>query len=342
MQSTKPLSSARGAAPFARVEQGIAAGAAGAAQSPRDPAPWADAEGEALGLVSSTTSHPKPGKTYAEWCISGDMALIDPRGQRSAKCRKSILNASRLLTKRLQAERVRYKCCLITLTYRKTGEWQPKHISAYIHLVRKYLAKRGHDLLGVWKLEMQKRGAVHYHILLWLPKGVTLPFADKQGWWKHGASNQVWVKNAYGYCAKYIGKDEHGMIPKGARMFSLLGLEALEKREIRWWNTPAYIRDQWPMDHDPIRAKGGGWLSRLTGEVLHSGWQFGGFETIEGTRFLRFLKTPTRQHEKPDYSAATKRLDEIGMWSDLANSIQAKTDRIGWLSKMERITGSWQ
>jgi hypothetical protein len=321
---------------------GAAIGAAGAMSSALDPAPVADAVGEAIGLVSSTTSHPAGFKSHGEWLLSGDMAFIDPRGQRSSKCRKSILNASRLFTKRLQAERVRYKCVLITLTYKNVRDWRPKHISSYIHLVRKYLGKRGHDLLGVWKLEMQQRGAVHYHILLWLPKGVTLPFADKQGWWKHGASNQVWVKNAYGYCAKYIGKDEHALIPKGARMFSLLGLQAMEKREIRWWNTPSYVRESWDMGHDPIRAKGGGWLSKLTGEVIQSGWQFGGFETVQGVRHLRFIKRESRPDELIDYSQAAKRQDEINTWETLARSMQLQADRIGWLSNVERMTKSWQ
>lgn len=316
--------------------------ARGGADAVPDPAPGVDAAGETLGLVSFKTSNPGTSKSYGEWLLSGDVALIDPRGQRSSKCRKSILNASRLLTKRLQESRVRYKCCMVTLTYRNTNDWQPRHISSYIHLVRKYLAKRGAPLLGVWKLEMQKRGAVHYHCIFWLPKGITLPFADKQGWWKHGQSNQVWVKNAYGYAAKYIGKDEHALIPKGARMFSLLGLDALEKREIRWWNTPEYIRSAWPIEHDPVRCKGGGWLSRMTGEIKRSGWQFSGFHWLEGVKHIRFIKTPTRQHEKPDYTQATKRDQEIGMWSDLARSLQATTDRVGWLLNVERMTGSWQ
>lgn len=342
MNTTKyRLSDAADSAP-GRAEGACAGCDAGATPRALDPAPAPDAVGEGVGLVSSTTSHPGPLRTYSDWMVSGDLALIDPRGQRSSKCRKSILNASRLIGSRLQSARVRYKCCMVTLTYRKTDEWKAKHISAYIHLVRKYLSKRGHDLLGVWKLEMQKRGAVHYHVLLWLPKGVTLPFADKQGWWKHGQTNQIWVKNAYGYTAKYIGKDEHGLIPKGARMFSLLGLTALEKREIRWWNTPEYIREAWPIEHDPVRAKGGGWLSRLTGEIKRSGWQFSGFQWVEGVKHLRFIKTPTVQHEKQDYKAANNRQGEISMWSDLARSLQMKTDRIGWLMNVERMTGSWQ
>jgi hypothetical protein len=320
-----------------RAESGRAIGAAGASGRPDDPAKGASAAGAAIGLVSSTTSHPEGFRSHGEWLLSGNLAYIDPRGQRSSKCRKSILNASRLMTKRLQAQRVRYKCVLVTLTYRKTDEWAPKHISAYIHLVRKYLGKRGHDLMGVWKLEMQKRGAVHYHVLLWLPKGVTLPFADKQGWWKHGASNQVWVKNAYGYCAKYIGKDEHGMIPKGARMFSLLGLEAMEKREVRWWNSPAYVRESWGIEHDARRAPGGGWLSRLTGEVLQSGWQFSGFEYHEGVKHLRFIQAEHRQHARIDYRAAAARQDEINTWENLGRSLLLQSNRIGWILNVERM-----
>jgi Protein of unknown function (DUF3296). len=37
------------------------------------------------------------------------------------------------------------------------------------------MERRGHKLPYVWVAELQKRGALHYHVLLWLPRGLTLP-----------------------------------------------------------------------------------------------------------------------------------------------------------------------
>lgn len=304
-----------------------------------DPAAGPCAEGAALGLVSSKTSDPL---IAPQDLASKKFVLIDPHQQRAARCKRSILNASRLITHRMQGKKARYQVAFVTLTYRNQEDWSPRHISAFLHRVRQYLKRKGWPLLGLWKAEMQKRGVIHYHLLIWLPRGQNLPKPDKQGWWPWGMTNITRAKNAYGYVAKYLKKEEHAMLPKGARIFSLMGMEKQEKREIRWWNTPKWLREKWPVEHDPQRCKGGGWVSRLTGEISKSSYQFHGFMWHEGRRILKFIKAEAVQREAVDYRQATRRQDEIGMWSDLANSMQLNSDRLGWLKRVEGITGSWQ
>jgi hypothetical protein len=107
---------------------------------------------------------------------------------------------------------------------------------------------------------------------MWLPKGVTLPKPDKRGWWKHGHTKIEWVrKNAAAYIAKYCSKatDSHGF-PKGARMHGCGGLNEAQRIVRSFWNVPRYVREHF--DNNPlmriVRAVGGGWMSKLTGEFL--------------------------------------------------------------------------
>ena len=77
---------------------------------------------------------------------------------------------------------------MLTLTYREVGAWHPRHISELLQRVRVWLRRRGERLRYVWVGELQQRGALHYHVLCWLPRGLTLPKPDKQGWWTHGST----------------------------------------------------------------------------------------------------------------------------------------------------------
>ena len=75
---------------------------------------------------------------------------------------------------------------MVTLTYRDDVDWSPRQVSNYLKCVREWARRKAIFLHYVWVLELTKRGRPHYHVLFWLPKGVSMPKADKQGWWKHG------------------------------------------------------------------------------------------------------------------------------------------------------------
>lgn len=325
-KSSSPDAAAGGAA--ACFAAGIGLPSAAAFASAGGPREAGDA-----GLVSfTTTDTPKP-QTLAASTLAGDSLLVNPHQQRSARCRKTLLNAARIFVKGHQAAKVRYKVIFVTLTYRPGVEWKPNHVSEFVKRTRGYLKRRGVDLLGLWKLEMQQRGAVHYHFMLWVPKGYTLPKPDKQGWWPHGSTKIEWLRNGYGYVAKYVGKEESLTIPKGARMYALLGMDQAGKREIRWWNAPQYVRERFPQEFDPVRNVGGGWVSRLTGEIVTSGYQFGGFQWVQGRRCVILKRADKVPDAVPDYPLMADVLKETQYEAARAEQALWETDRVAWWLK---------
>ena len=95
---------------------------------------------------------------------------------------------------------------MVTLTYREDVEWSPRQVSGYLKCVREWARRKAIFLHYVWVLELTKRGRPHYHVLFWLPKGVSMPKADKQGWWKHGMTRSEWAHSPVGYLCKYTSK----------------------------------------------------------------------------------------------------------------------------------------
>lgn len=178
---------------------------------------------------------------------------------RRKKC--GTITAARLLQEQSQKGGFRYKVAMVTLTYARADSWQPRHVKAFIQACRKYLQRKGYSFRYTWVAELQKRGAVHYHVLIWLPKGLTLPKPDKRGWWPHGSTRIEWVRNAVGYIAKYAAKHESiFLFPKGLRICGSGGLDSKGRTERRWWLSPAWVRRAFALSDDPRPAKGGGYV----------------------------------------------------------------------------------
>lgn len=64
---------------------------------------------------------------------------------------------------------VRRDClpCFVTLTYPKVYSENPKEWKRHLHMFARRLDRKFENVAGIWKLEPQKRGAPHYHLLLW-------------------------------------------------------------------------------------------------------------------------------------------------------------------------------
>lgn len=123
----------------------------------------------------------------------------------------------------------------------------------------------------LWVAELQQRGAVHYHAVVWLPKGVRLPKPDKRGWWRHGSSNIQGVKrSAVGYLMKYVSKGGLGQFPRGCRLCGSGGLDAPASAEFHYWRLPRYMREVMEIGQRAGRVPGGGWMCRETGEMRRS------------------------------------------------------------------------
>lgn len=244
------------------------------------------------GLVPYSTS-----QTQAKACaktdplLSDDVLVVSSGMARYARMKHHLRTASRLVRETMQRRGRRWRAVFITLTYRNTRDWRPKHIASFLDTVRKWSGRAGEKVSYVWVAELQKRGTVHYHIVLWLPSRLMLPRPDKKGWWRHGSTNVQTVKrNAVGYLMNYVSKgavlDDTGhMFPRGARICGSGGLDRLAGLEFHYWRLPRYVRnmldaeslaagpchpDMPGVGRKATRAPGGGWMSRQTGEVVQA------------------------------------------------------------------------
>lgn len=230
--------------------------------------------GAAAGLVSSQTSGTSAGKPIR----------IDREASRLKRLRCSVLTAARLHVQ----EKSRWKVAMLTLTYRPDADWAPGQISSVVRHIRQWLARKGHEMRFVWVQEFTKKGRPHYHLLLWLPLGLTIPKPDKQRWWPWGMTKIEWARNAVGYIAKYASKGDALHQPaKGARMHGNGGLTGGALIEQRWWKLPGWLRERVEPSERVRRAVKGygrGFVNLDSGEVYKSPWVVffkGGYVFIE-------------------------------------------------------------
>ena len=227
----------------------------GALQSAPQVAPQA-------GLVSLKTSD-TPDLTEVE---------IDQKRARLTRLRRSVTVGARLFQFMLGARG--FKPAMLTLTYRDVDGFAPLHISVLIKHVRQWLARRGHRMPYVWVAELQKRGALHYHIVIWLPRGLTLPKPDKQGWWPHGSTRIEWARHAVGYLCKYVSKfDGEDPLPKGVRLHGAGGFDDFAKPIRQWFNLPSWLKALAGVGSRFVRIKGAGLVERATGVCVQSPWR---------------------------------------------------------------------
>lgn len=199
-----------------------------------------------------------------------NMILVDREASRLKKLRSHVLTAARLNCQ----EKSRWKVAMVTLTYAPDREWKPQQISDLVRHVRQYLKRKGVEFRYVWVQEFTKRGRPHYHVLVWLPLGLTLPKPDKRGWWPCGMTKIEWARNAVGYIAKYASKADSLQLPeKGAHMCGSGGLTGDALLEARWWKLPQWARVKVKPADRCKRRNGGGLLVQSTGEVLASPWR---------------------------------------------------------------------
>lgn len=214
------------------------------------------------GLVSLKTSD-----TYIPQTV-----VIDTEQARCTRLRRSILVAAGLINHIAKAERL--KPAMLTLTYRDVAGSSPRDISELIKRVRQWMERRNHTMRYVWVAELQARGALHYHLILWLPKGLTLPKPDKQGWWPHGSTRIEWARYPIGYLIKYTSKfDTKGGLPKGARLHGSGGLDPSAQEIRRWFNLPTWLKHLAGVSSRFMRVKGAGLVDRATGICVQSPWR---------------------------------------------------------------------
>lgn len=217
------------------------------------------------GLVHSQTSVPNLSP-------NPKAILVDRQASRLKKLRSSVLTAARLHVE----QKSKWKVAMLTPTYAPDSEWSPNQIASLLRHIRKWLTRKGVEFRYVWVQELTKKGRPHYHVLIWLPFGLSLPKPDKQGWWPHGMTKIEWARNAVGYIAKYAskGKDyqEFGQFAKGARLHGNGGITGSARLEQQWWKLPAWLRTNVAPEDRYAPRKGGGYASKETGEWRESPW----------------------------------------------------------------------
>lgn len=164
------------------------------------------------------------------------------------------------------------KCWFVTLTYRGVSDWKSDHISKAVEKFRQFCRRAGIPCRYTWVAELQRRGAVHYHLLAWLPVGVSMPHWDKpQGkrpaFWPHGMSNTQIAKSGVGYLMKYLSKlGELTRFPKGLRLYGIGGLSVQGRAVRAWYNLPGWAKLSYGVGE--LKRVGSSLLDLATGEIL--------------------------------------------------------------------------
>lgn len=137
----------------------------------------------------------------------------------------------------------RVRPLFVTLTYRPGVEWRPSHLRDTLRLLRAWLARRGHVLRYVSVAELQKRGAVHFHLVIWWPAHLRMPPPDSSMMWPHGSSNVQRARHPVAYLAKYASKGTpDGDFPCGIRMHSCGGLPSDQRIKRAFHLLPGWVK----------------------------------------------------------------------------------------------------
>lgn len=183
----------------------------------------------------------------------GEAVVIDPRKARCQRLRRTITEAAKLHERHAtwQSRRLgrsAYRKTFITLTYRPGETWEPRHVSRFVRLMRQWFQRRDEACRFAWVGELQKRGALHYHVLVWVPRRLRLPRPDTCGWWPYGMSNIETARNPVGYMVKYATKtrpEDVKRLPKGVRLHGNGGHDPHSRVTLRERLWPMWVHGEW-------------------------------------------------------------------------------------------------
>lgn len=245
------------------------------------------ARGAAAGLVTSKTT-PIEKQPRTPCTNEGDRFTItfcreENARKRLAGLKKGVWFAGRLHGSMSRKGHRPDPAYFVTLTYVGVDDWKPEHLTRATDAFRRYCKRVGVPARYLWVSELQKRGAVHYHLVAWLPRGVPMPKWDEpttapsgrvvDPFWPHGMTNVQKVKtSAVAYLMKYLSKNsELHVFPKGLRLFGVGGLDS-QSRSIRAWsNLPEWLKRQYGVGE--LQRVGSSFVDRQTGEVIESIWR---------------------------------------------------------------------
>lgn len=254
------------------------------------------------GLVLSKTSLPDQLLAPGEAFVSSHPA--DASLRRLARLRRNILTAANLHGMADHGQRPS-RPWFVTLTYAHIDGWRSDHVSRAVQAFRRWCHGHGVPCRYEWVAELQARGAVHYHLIAWLPARLAMPKWDKQRdktgavWWPHGMSNRQRCKSGAGYLAKYISKmGEFHRFPKGMRLYGVGGLFS-DGRNIRsWWNLPEWARRLHGVG-ELVRKASRGLVVRSTEQMVASPYSV---RRVQGGLIVRLVGAVAERFHDGPYS----------------------------------------
>ena len=192
----------------------------------------------------------------------------------------------------------------VTLTYVGVDDLQADHISGATEQFRRHCARLGVPCRYLWVAELQKRGAVHYHLLCWLPKGVLMPHWDKSStapsgrsvgaFWSHGMTNTQVAKSGVGYLMKYLSKlGDLTVFPPHLRLSGCGGLTSQARGVRCWYNLPEWAKREYGVGD--LKRQGSRLIVLESGEILEPMYHS---KLIPGALILTPLRPmPERFHD---------------------------------------------
>lgn len=237
--------------------------------------------------VGSRLPHSLPGPGLAASAHPGLVRKIATCGTRTPPLlRKKARKAARrkLLgvlpqMKRLALIHNLYAVC-VTLTYEDEHTHQAQDLSKFLQRLRAQIRRLYPDvpLLYLSSLDRTAHGStldgiLHYHLLIWLPRGFRLEHDRLARWWPHGSTWNECCRNLRDW-VRYITKATSAMFPKGARLYGYGGLDRAGKYSISRSSWPIWVKRLIPYGEHAKRVAGGGWVHMETGLWFESPWQW--------------------------------------------------------------------
>ena len=190
------------------------------------------------------------------------------RKKQRAKLRSVITEANRM-----SVSKKTYAVCM-TLTYARADDFDTKNISSFIDKLRKWLL-REHKSKLVYAWALERETCLHYHLIIWLPLGVSLERERLSRWWILGST---WLERCRDVASwgSYIAKFAKPKKPfrRGTRLYGYGGLDAAARIAIVRKSMPVWLRKLIPFGEHARRRKGGGWENLDTGEIYFSPYKW--------------------------------------------------------------------
>lgn len=270
-----------------------------------------------------------------------EVFAIDPRKARVHRLRSSIREACTLHEQEAdyaarQLGRQAYRKTFITLTYRDGGDWQRRHISDFLKNLRQWLAVRDSRLMYAWVAELQQRGALHYHVIVWVPRRLRLPQPDRSGWWPHGMSNIETARNPVGYMVKYATKtrpEDLKRLKKGVRLHGNGGHTPERRVALREALAPWWLRKAW--EAREVAAQIAHYEAQDERQRNPGGvWRFR--RRSDGQLVRYFDPFDLAAYEAERWAQRVREQEEADMWARYADAYYAKG-----CPKFQRVAGGF-